>query len=175
MNQDAHPIQSAAFRSFLEAAALWRFAEADATEVMEAAVIALVAGTESPSFILIAGLTPAEAGTELSELLPHALHELGVTCLAAGDPENDILAAAVLSNRFLRGEIEAEAMTAVAHRAFGHLCHANVEELSRIDHCFDTLCYSSTSREELIARTHSAASVLQEEARAIYARSVRSA
>ena len=82
------------FRRFLDAAALWRAADASAADVVDAAVQALLAGIESPAFILIAGLGANEAETELSELLGSAINELGLSCLDYDDPENDVLAAA---------------------------------------------------------------------------------
>lgn len=80
-NTARRPVDNPTFLYFLEEAALWRRAQVAASDVVHAAVQALLEGIESPSFVLIAGLTKAEAESELGELLPAALDELGLDCL----------------------------------------------------------------------------------------------
>ncbi len=161
-----------AFRYFLEEAALWRRAQTRATTVVEAAVQALLAGVESPSFVLIAGLGAAEAEGELGELLAAALDELNLNCLHYGDPENDVLAAAALCRSYLNGHLEAQQLTQQIHRVYGHDCHPLVERLSILDDSFDTLDYTpNPTRPQIERSTHPAAQALQIEADAINRRS----
>jgi hypothetical protein len=168
-NTAGRPVDNPTFRYFLEEAALWRRAKVSASDVVNAAVQALLEGIESPSFILIAGLTKAEAEAELGELLPPALDELRLDCLGYDDPNNDILAAAALTRSFLYGHLEAQQLTQAIHQTFGHMCHPLVEELSCLDDSFDTLDYvPNPTREQLVRKTHIAAANLRNKADQIY-------
>jgi len=163
------PVDNPTSRYFLEEAALWRRAQVSAADVVDVAVQALLEGIESVSFTLIAGLTKAEAEAELGELLPVALDELGLDCLGYDDPNNDVLAAAALTRSFLYGHLEAQQLTQAIHQTFGHMCHPLVEQLSIHDDSFDTLDYvPNPSREQLIRKTHVAATNLRDKADEIY-------
>lgn len=168
-NAAGRPVDNPTFRYFLEEAALWRRAQVAASNVVDAAVQALLEGIESVSFVLIAGLTKAEAESELSDLLPAVLDELGVDCLGYNDPDNDVLAAAAMARSFLYGHVEAQQLTKAIHQTFGHMCHPLVEELSALDDSFDTLdLVPNPSSEQLVQRTHIAATNLRNKADAIY-------
>ena len=163
------PVDNPTFRHFLEEAALWRRAKVSASDVVEAAVQALLAGIESVSFVLIAGLSKAEAESELGELLPAALDELGLDCLGYGDPNNDVLAAAAMTRSYLDGHLKPQQLTQAIHQTFGHTCHPLVEELSCLDDSFDTLDYTpNPTREQLVRKTHIAATNLRDKADQIY-------
>lgn len=160
------------FRHFLEEAALWRRAQTRAATVVDAAVQALIAGIESPSFVLIAGLGAAEAEGELRELLDAALDEFDLVHLHHDDPEIDVLAAAVLSRRHLTGHLEARQLTEKIHQAHGHDCHPLVEQLSILDDRFDTLRHTpNLTQAQLEREVRVASEALQVEADAIYRRS----
>lgn len=164
-NAAGRPVDNPTFRCFLEKAALWRRAQVSASDVVEAAVQALLEGVESPSFVLIAALGRAEAGAELGEPLPDALDELGLGCLGYGDPNNDVLAAAALARSFLYGQLEAQQLTQAIHQTFGHMCHPLVEKLSSLDDSFDTLDFvPNPSREQLVRHTNIAATNLRDKA-----------
>lgn len=168
-NTAGRPVDNPTFRYFLEEAALWRRAKVSASDVVDAAVQALLEGIESPSFVLIAGLTKAEAESELGELLPVALDELELDCLGYDDPNNDVLAAAALTRSYLNGHLEAQQLTQAIHQTFGHMCHPLVEELSCLDDSFDTLdLVPNPSREQLVRKTHIAATNLRDKADQIY-------
>lgn len=170
-NAAGRPVDNLTFRYFLEEAALWRRAQVSASDVVDAAVQALLEGIESPSFVLIAGLTKAEAPIELHELLPAALDELGLDCLGYDDPNNDVLAAAAVARSYLNGHLEAQQLTQAIHQTFGHMCHPLVEELSILDDSFDTVDYSANpTREQLVHKTHVAATNLREKADEIYSK-----
>lgn len=170
-NADGRPVDNPTFRYFLEEAALWRRAQVSASDVVDAAVQALLAGIESVSFILIAGLTRAEADAELGELLPAALDELGLDCLGYEDPNIDVLAAAAMARSFLYGHVEAQQLTQAIHQTFGHMCNPLIEELSILDDSFDTLDYSpNPTREQLVHKTHTAAMKLRDKADEIYSK-----
>lgn len=170
-NAAALPVDNPTFRYFLEEAALWRRAQVGASDVVDAAVQALLEGVESTSFILIASLSRAEAEIELGDLLPAALDELGVDCLSHDDPNNDILVAAALSRSFLSGYLEAQQLTQAIHEMFGHMCHPLIEKLSSLDDSFDTVDLAQNpTRDQLVQKTHIAATKLQEQADEIYSK-----
>ncbi len=170
-NAAGRPVDNPTFRYFLEEATQWRHAQVSASDVVDAAVQALVEGIESVSFVLLAGLGKAEADAELGELLPAALDELGLDCLGYNDPNNDVLTAAALTRSFLNGHLEAQQLTQAIHQTFGHLCHPLVEELSSLDDSFDTLDYvPNPSREHLVRKTHLAATKLRDKADEIYSK-----
>ncbi|MFJ1656894.1 hypothetical protein ACIOC2_37240 [Streptomyces sp. NPDC088337] len=72
-------------------AALWSMGEIDAVDVVSAACDALVAGLDSPGLRALAACTRAEADYDVHELLPEALHELGLTfCPFASDAGQEV-------------------------------------------------------------------------------------
>ena len=163
-------VENPTFRYFLEEAALWRRTQGAASDVVDAAVQCLLEGVDSPTFVLIAGLTKAEAEQELHELLPVALDELGIDCLGYGDPNNDVLAAAAVARAFFYGHLEAQQLAQAVHQTFGHDCHPLVSELSNLDDSFETLGFNaSPSQDRLVAETHIAATKLRNKADEIYA------
>ncbi|MGW4631020.1 hypothetical protein ACWEMU_33880, partial [Streptomyces rubiginosohelvolus] len=60
-------------------AALWSAGEISASEVVDAACDALVAGLDTPALRILAARTRAEADYDVYDLLPPALEELGLT------------------------------------------------------------------------------------------------
>ena len=64
-------------------AALWSIRAANSRAVVTCACDALIAGLDSPSLRILAGLTRSEADYEVPEILPAALAELGLVFLPA--------------------------------------------------------------------------------------------
>ncbi len=143
-------LMNPALRSVLDAVALWRRGLSSAAAVVDAAVDALVAGVESPTFLRVAGLTRTEADVELAELLPAALEELGVPVVEVTDPGHDVLVAAAMTTPFRNGEQQARALTGDVHRVFGHDCHPLVERLASLDDEFDLLDEGHGSSAEVV-------------------------
>lgn len=84
-------------------------------------------------------------------------------------PNSDVLAAAALARRLMHGHLEAQQLTQAIHQTFGHMCHPLVEDLSSLDDSFDTLNYSANpTRDQLIHKTHIAATNLRDKADEIY-------
>ena len=156
-------------RAFLEQTVRWRSGLIDASDVVDAAVMAMVEGVESPAFVSVAGLTAGEATAELPELIADALGELGVALPAAGDPDHQVLVAATFAAPLLAGELEAQELTQTIHATYGHECHPLIERLSVLDDEFDALEHVTTStRDELVEATRLAAAELRDRADAIY-------
>ncbi|MBK3557778.1 hypothetical protein JHN55_14825 [Streptomyces sp. MBT56] len=64
-------------------AALWSAGEISASEVVDAACDALVAGLDTPGLRILAARTRAEADYDVYDLLPPALDELGLAEVTA--------------------------------------------------------------------------------------------
>ena len=153
----AHP----SFRSFVAAGAAWRSNLASATAVVDAAVALLLDDLDSPAVVQLAGLGRAEADSGVHELIEAAAAELGFDLLRYGDDLNDLLAAASLAQRYLRGNLEPVELTERIHSRFGHQCDPLIEELSVLDDHYDTLELTpNPTREQLDRRTHAAAMAL---------------
>ncbi|MER5482236.1 hypothetical protein ABT024_03335, partial [Streptomyces sp. NPDC002812] len=72
------PTEAAAI-ALQDQVALWSVGEASAIDVVGAACDALVAGLDTPGLRVLAACTRAEADYDVHDLLPAALHELGLT------------------------------------------------------------------------------------------------
>lgn len=162
---DRPSAETAARRDFVDRTVLWQRGLGDATDVVDAAVHGLISGIESPDFVLVAGLTTAEAADELGDLLPGALAELDIALPPSGGPDHDVLCAAALARRLLLGQVDAHELSQEIHRLFGHECHPTIEALSVIDDDFDLIgVVPSLDADELTRRTHAAATGLCEHA-----------
>jgi adenylate kinase family enzyme len=137
-------------RELIDAAALWSTGLAASTDVVDAAVVALVAGIDTPAVVRLAGATRAEADADVPDLLPPALAEIGLVLAPAGatlgardvlGPDRDVLAAGALARRHLWGALDAVELCRLAHRTFGHDTVPIVEALSILDDRYDTLEY----------------------------------
>ncbi|MFD0385793.1 hypothetical protein ACFQ2B_35920 [Streptomyces stramineus] len=88
------PSTESAARALQDHAVLWSIGEIRATDVVNAACDALVAGLDSPALRILAACTRAEAIHDVPELLPPALDELGLAfihpaALAARKPPHE--------------------------------------------------------------------------------------
>lgn len=165
------PLDLPSFRFFLEEAARWRNAKVDATNVVKAAVDALLDGVDSASFVLVAALGAAEAETELGELLDRSLDDLNIDLLGLEDPVNDVLAAAATCRDYLNGLLDHRQLTERIHEEYGHCCHPLVESLSSLCDMFETLKYGrNVTLAELEQETHQAASSISRQVEHLYRR-----
>ncbi|MDG9710442.1 hypothetical protein [Streptomyces sp. DH10] len=123
-------------------AALWSVGEIRASDVVEAACDALVAGLDTPGLRTLAACTRAEADYDVHELLPVALDELGLTFYpAAGDAGRED-AARALARRMLAGELTPRELTSRLHQRFGHELPLT-ERLAELDDEYDVLEYGN--------------------------------
>ncbi|MER7770005.1 GNAT family N-acetyltransferase [Kitasatospora sp. NPDC096140] len=133
-----------------DCAALWSGGAADGRVVVDAACEALVVGLDGPALRELAACSYREAATELHTLLPAAMAEQGLVFHPFGGDgaEEDVLRA--LAVAFLNGELTPRELTRAAHQRFGHELDA-ADPLSCLDDEYDTLAYSTRSRDEVDA------------------------
>lgn len=146
----------------VEVAAAWACGFANAVEVVEVAVDALVAGVDSTSLTLLAGLTRSEADIEVHALLPRAMEELELPFFGWDDPDSWVMAAAFLAREHTDGRLQARDLCRIFHSRFGHGRGTLIEALVSLDDEFDTLGYSANPTEpQLEQRTLEAALALR--------------
>ena len=88
-----------------DATALWSIRQCTAAEVIEAACDCLVAGVDSPSLRILAGVSPSAGSQELIQWLEPALDELGLTYLPQGSQVGEDAAVRVMASRLLAGAL----------------------------------------------------------------------
>ncbi|WP_284574618.1 hypothetical protein [Streptomyces sp. 2P-4] len=101
-------------------AALWRAREISASDVVNAACDALVAGLDTPSLRVLAACTRAEADYDVHDLLTPALEELGLTFHPAASEAGREAAVRALARRMLAGELEPWELTFRINQRYGH-------------------------------------------------------
>ncbi|WP_151770771.1 hypothetical protein [Streptomyces abyssomicinicus] len=101
-------------------AALWSVGEISASEVVDSACDALVAGLDTPSLRILAACTRAEADYDVHDLLPPALAELGLTFHPVGGEAGQEAAVRALARRMLAGDLQPWEFTSRMHRRHGH-------------------------------------------------------
>ncbi|MCF3179054.1 hypothetical protein IPZ70_03720 [Streptomyces polychromogenes] len=101
-------------------AALWSAGEISASEVVDAACDALVAGLDTPSLRILAACTRAEADYDVHDLLPPALDELGLILHPVADVAAQEAVVRALARRVLCGELKPWELTFRIHRRYGH-------------------------------------------------------
>lgn len=100
-------------------AVLWSVGEISASEVVDSACDALVAGVDTPSLRILAACTRAEADYDVHDLLPPALAELGLTLPVGGEAGQEA-AVRALARRMLADELKPWELTYRIHRRYGH-------------------------------------------------------
>lgn len=101
-------------------AALWSIGAASPQAVVRCACDALVAGLDTPSLRILAGLTRAEADNDMPDILPAALAELGLDYYARGASDGQQAAVRVLAAQAVSGSLTPRALAAEIHRYLGH-------------------------------------------------------
>ncbi|MBQ0893225.1 hypothetical protein KBX37_08965 [Micromonospora sp. U56] len=124
-----------------DAAVLWAVGYGSALDVVRAACDALVAGADGPSVAMLAGVSVRQADTELRDLLPAALDELGSPLYAENSEEAEVAALKVLASRALAGDLSSRELADWAHRTFGHDRLPLAEPLAALDDQYDMLGY----------------------------------
>ncbi|AJC59817.1 hypothetical protein [Streptomyces sp. 769] len=131
-------------------AVLWSTGEIRASEVVDAACDALVAGLDTPGLRILAACTRAEADYDVHDLLPAALDELGLTFFPIASEAGQEAAARVLARRMLAGELTPREFTFRIHQRYGHELPLT-ERLAELDDEYDVLEYGDRTVDEVDA------------------------
>ncbi|MFJ3660299.1 hypothetical protein ACIPPM_07495 [Streptomyces sp. NPDC090119] len=121
-------------------AALWSAGDVRASDVVDAACSALVAGLDTPGLRILAACTRAEADYDVPHLLPEALDELGLTFYPFADEAGQEAAARALARRVLAGELTPREFAFRMHQRHGHE-PALTERLAELDDKYGILEY----------------------------------
>ncbi|MFF3973805.1 hypothetical protein ACFYZ6_28680 [Streptomyces rubiginosohelvolus] len=131
-------------------AALWSAGEISASDVVDAACDALVAGLDTPGLRILAARTRAEADYDVYDLLPPALEELGLTFPpVAGEAAQEAVVRA-LARRMLAGDLKPWELTFRIHQRYGHELSLT-ERLAELDDEYDILEYGDRTVDQVDA------------------------
>ncbi|MCX5613548.1 hypothetical protein OHB39_39610 [Streptomyces sp. NBC_00047] len=140
----------AAASALQDHATLWSVGEARASDVVDAACDALVAGLDTPGLRILAACTRAEADYDVHDLLPAALDELGLTFYSLASDAGQEAAARALARRMLAGELTPGEFTFRIHRRYGHGLPLT-ERLAELDDEYDVLEYGDRTVDQVDA------------------------
>jgi hypothetical protein len=138
------PDQAAA--TLQETAALWSIDAVSPQAVVSCACDALIAGLDSPSLRILAGLTRAEADCHVPGVLPAALAELGLDFYPRDTRDGQEAAARALAARAVSGSLTPRELAAAIHQNFGHSLPL-AERLAALDDEYDLGAYATLTRE----------------------------
>ena len=130
--------------------ALWSMGEIRASDVVNAACDALVAGLDAPGLRILAACSRAEADYDVHELLPEALNELGLTFYPVASDAGQEAAARGLARRMLAGELTPRAFTFRIHQRYGHELPLT-QRLAELDDEYDVLEYGNETVDQVDA------------------------
>ncbi|MGV9761185.1 hypothetical protein ACWDUC_35970 [Streptomyces tricolor] len=131
-------------------AALWSMGETRASDVVNAACDALVAGLDTPGLRILAACTRAEADYDVHDLLPAALDELGLAFYPVGSEAGQEAVARALARRMLAGELTPREFTFRIHQRHGHELPLT-ERLAELDDEYDILDHSDRTVDQVDA------------------------
>ncbi|MFB7448122.1 hypothetical protein [Streptomyces sp. NPDC056194] len=131
-------------------AALWSAGEISASDVVDAACDALVAGLDTPGLRILAACTRAEADYDVHYLLPPALAELGLTFHPVASGAGHEAAARALARRMLAGELKPWELTFRVHQRYGHELPLT-ERLAELDDEYAILEYGDRTVDQVDA------------------------
>ncbi|MEU3369347.1 hypothetical protein ABZ734_02465 [Streptomyces sp. NPDC006660] len=131
-------------------AALWSMGEIRASDVVNAACDALVAGLDTPGLRMLAACTRAEADYYVHELLPAALDELDLAFYPVGSEAGQEAAARALAHRMLAGELTPREFTFRIHQRHGHALPLT-ERLAELADEYDILEYGNRTVDQVNA------------------------
>ena len=135
-----------------DATALRSIRQGTAADVIEAACDCLVAGVDSPSLRILAGVSPSAGSQELIQWLEPTLGELGLTYFPEGGQEGEDAAVRVMATRLLAGALSPRELARWAHAVIGHDGTPLAEELVMLDDVYDTLEYGEQTEADTDAR-----------------------
>ncbi|CAL9620222.1 hypothetical protein SUDANB120_05848 [Streptomyces sp. enrichment culture] len=133
-----------------DSAALWSVGEVPASDVVDAACDALVAGLDAPGLRILAACTRTEAYYDVLDLLPPALDGLGLVFYPFGSPEGVEPAARALARRVLAGGLAPWKLTFWSHKR-GKLELPLLQRLAELDEQYALLGCSGGPVDEVDA------------------------
>ena len=110
--------------------------------VVRCARDALIAGLDSPSLRILAGLTRAEADCHVLDILPAALAELGLDFYPRGSRGGQEAAARALAAQAVSGSLTPRELATAIRRHFGHGLPLT-ERLAAVDDEYDLGAYAT--------------------------------
>ncbi|GAA2704739.1 hypothetical protein ACFY2R_09735 [Micromonospora olivasterospora] len=130
-----------ALASLREAATLWSVGSAPATDVIDAACACLVAGVDSPTLRILAGIspTPGSESDELRRWLRDALEELSLAYYREGSREADEEGLRIMAGRLLAKSITARDLTSWAYGFITYDGTPLARELIDLENTYDYL------------------------------------
>ncbi|MFH8491032.1 hypothetical protein [Streptomyces longisporoflavus] len=140
----------AAASALQDHATLWSMGEGRASDVVDAACDALVAGLDTPGLRILAACTRAEADYDVHDLLPAALDELGLPFYPMADDAGQEAAARALARRMLAGELAPGEFTFRIHRRYGHELPLT-ERIAELDDEYEVLEYGDRTAAQIDA------------------------
>ncbi|MFI0219722.1 hypothetical protein [Streptomyces lydicus] len=143
-------LTEAAVIALQDHAILWSVGEISASDVVNAACDALVAGLDTPSLRILAACTRAEANYDVRDLLPPALDELGLTFHPVASEAGQEAAARALTRRMLAGELRPWELTFRIHQRYGHELPLT-ERLAELDDEYAILEYGNRTVDQVNA------------------------
>ncbi|MDO3684559.1 hypothetical protein [Micromonospora sp. C28ISP2-4] len=135
-----------------DATALWSIHRGTTAEVIEAACDCLVAGVDSPSLRILAGVSPSAGIQDLVRWLEPTLDELGLAYFPQGSRVGEDAAVRIMATRLLAGALIPRELARWAHSAIGHDGTPLAEELVLLDDDYDTLEYGEETETDIDAR-----------------------
>jgi hypothetical protein len=137
-----------ASRMLQDTAALWNIGTVTPHAVVMCACDALIAGLDSPSLRILAGLTHAEADYRVPDQLPAALAELGLDFHPRDSPSGHEAAARALAAQAVSGLLTPRELAAAIHQHFGHSLPL-AERLAALDDEYDLRAYATVTRDHI--------------------------
>jgi hypothetical protein len=131
-----------------DTAALWSINAVSPQAVVRCACDALIAGLDSPSLRILAGLTRAEADYHVPDILPAALAELGLDFHPRDTRGGQEAAARALAGQAVSGSLTPRELAAAIHQHFGHGLPL-AERLAALDDEYDLGAYATMTREQI--------------------------
>jgi hypothetical protein len=131
-----------------DTAALWSIDALSPQAVVRCACDALIAGLDSPSLRILAGLTRAEADYHMPDMLPAALAELGLDFYPRDTRGSQEAAARALAAQAVSGSLTPRELAAAIHPTSGTTLPL-AERLAALDDEYDLGAYATMTREQI--------------------------
>ncbi|MFI6271147.1 hypothetical protein [Micromonospora zamorensis] len=124
-----------------DAAVFWSVGSGTAAQVIKAACDCLIAGIDSPTLRILAGISPVkgEENDELRRWLEGALSELSLTYYAEGSRESEEDALRIMARRLLAQTIAPRDLTSWAYRYISYDGTPLAAELIALDNAYDVI------------------------------------
>jgi hypothetical protein len=135
-----------------DAAAMWAVDQFGAEEIIDLAVDLLVAGVDTPSLRVLAGVPKVDAPMEVPDLLEATLAELGLAFFERGSLPAKVAAARVMAHYVDIGALGPREFVRWMHAAIGHRGHreaGDLEVFASLADSYDTAEYSNVPSEDL--------------------------